>query len=38
MPFAIDEAAAKKQMTYDLSKPQELAPRYIPGNMDGNYQ
>ena len=30
MPFAIDNAAAKKQMFYDPSKPQEKAPEVLP--------
>ena len=30
MPFTIDEAAVKKQMNYDLSKPQEKTPEVLP--------
>ena len=35
MGFTIDEAAVKKQFTYDLSKPQEQAPAVLPENWVG---
>jgi hypothetical protein len=35
MPFTIDHAAAKKQMFYDPSKPQEKVPEVLPENWLG---
>ena len=35
MPFTIDEAAAKRQVVYDSSKPQEQAPVVLPENWVG---